>query len=72
MRLAVLRELKNVRRFFDMMEQNVKSRKPAQVMRAYTFLTILVEHMDSGDLTPLHVELVENLRLYFHTEDDSE
>lgn len=65
MRLAVLREIKNVRRFFDMMEQNVKARKPDHVMRAYTFLTILVQHMEDGDLTPFNVEFIQTMREYF-------
>lgn len=34
-RLGVLRELKNVRRVIDMMEQKTKSRDPEAVQRAY-------------------------------------
>lgn len=59
MRLGVLRELKNIRRFFDMMEKGVKSRDPHKVQRAYFFIQKLVYHMDEGDLTPLSIELIE-------------
>lgn len=59
MRLGVLRELKNIRRFFDMMEKGVKSRDPVKVQRAYFFIQKLVYHMDEGDLTPLNIELFE-------------
>jgi uncharacterized protein (DUF2267 family) len=68
MRLGVLKEIKNLRRFLDNMEKGVKSRDPIRVSRAYTFLTILVDHMDKGDLTPLHVELVDELRYQFDDE----
>jgi len=61
MRLGVLRELKNVRKFFDMMEAGVKTRNPVKVQRAYTFLKVLVYQMDKGELTPLSIELYEAL-----------
>ncbi len=66
MRLGVLRELKNVRKFFDRMEQTVKSRNPEAVQKAYMFLVHLVYHMDKGCLTPesvaLDVELAKALQ----------
>ncbi len=61
MRLGVLRELKNVRKFFDMMEAGVKTRNPIKVQRAYIFLKVLVYQMDQGELTPLSIELYEAL-----------
>ncbi len=64
MRLGVLKEIKNVRRFLDMMEKNVRTRKPEHTLRAYTFLTILVEHMNEGDLTPFNVEFIQTMREY--------
>lgn len=66
MRLGVLRELKNVRIFFDRMEQSVKSRNPEAVQRAYMFLVHLVREMNDGCLTPdsvaLDVELARALQ----------
>ncbi len=70
MRLGVLRELKNVRKFFDNMEAGVKSRNEVKITRAYTFLKILVHHMDEGDLTPLSVELNEALTLEFENSNE--
>ena len=65
MRLGVLRELKNVRKFFDNMERSVKSRNPDAVQKAYMFLVHLVYLMDNGSLTPnsiaLDVELAQAL-----------
>ncbi len=57
MRLGVLRELKNVHRFLDMMERSVKSRNPVAIQRAYMFLCHLVEDMDKGKLTPDSIAL---------------
>jgi len=62
MRLGVLKEIKSVRRFLDMMEKNVRSREPSHTLRAYTFLTILVEHMNEGDLTPFNVDFIQTMR----------
>lgn len=66
MRLGVLRELKNVRRFLDNMEKSVKSRNPEAIQRAYMFLVHLVREMDAGVLTPdsiaLDVELAKVLQ----------
>ncbi len=66
MRLGVLRELKNVRRFLDNMEKSVKSRNPEATQRAYMFLVHLVREMDTGVLTPdsiaLDVELARVLQ----------
>ena len=61
MRLGVLRELKNVRRVIDMMEQKTKSRDPEAVQRAYMWLKTLVVIMDIGELAPDKVKL--NLEL---------
>ncbi len=63
MRLSVLREIKDIRKFFDMMEKGVKTRDPTRVQRAYIFIDTLAYHMDKGDLTPLAIELAEALRL---------
>lgn len=65
MRLGVLREIKIIRKFFDLMERNVKTRNPILVSRAYTFMAILVNHMDKGDLTPEAVELHHELTYFF-------
>lgn len=66
MRLGVLRELKNVRNFFDQIEQGVKSRNPEAIQRAYMFLVHLVHEMNEGCLTPenvaLDVELAKELQ----------
>ncbi len=62
MRSVILRELKDVRRFFDMMEQGVKSRNPLRIRRAYMFLQVLVYHMDKGELTPESIELADLLQ----------
>ena len=63
MRLGVLREIKNIRRFFDAMERNVKQGNPEHVQRAYMFLTHMVLLMNEGQLTPdsiiLDVELAK-------------
>jgi hypothetical protein len=57
MRLGVLRELKNVRKFFDHMESSVKTRNPEAIQKAYLFLANLVYHMDKGCLTPTNIAL---------------
>lgn len=57
MRLGVLRELKNVHKFLDMMERSVKARNPVAIQRAYMFLCHLVEDMDKGKLTPDSIAL---------------
>jgi len=61
MRLGVLRELKNVRRVIDMMEQKTKSRDPEAVQQAYMWLKTLVVIMDIGELSQKQVAL--NLEL---------
>jgi len=68
MRLHVLRELKDIRRFFDMMEKGVKSRDTTRVQRAYFFISTLAYHMDEGDLTPLSIELQEALTLDYEND----
>lgn len=73
MRQGVLRELKNIRKFFDNMEKGVKTRDPVKVSRAYIFIKTMVYHMDEGDLTPLSVELHHELLLsYENDKGDSE
>lgn len=66
MRLGVLRELKNLRKFIDRMERSVKERNPEAIQRAYMFLVHLTHEMDKGVLTPdniaLDVELGRLLR----------
>jgi hypothetical protein len=66
MRLGVLREIKNIHKFFDMMEKGVKSRDPVRIQRAYFFIQKLVYHMDEGDLTPTMIELYEAFSLYIN------
>jgi hypothetical protein len=61
MRLDVLRELKNIRRFFDHMEKSVRSRDEEAIQRAYVYIKTMVYHMNEGDLTPLDVELHKEL-----------
>lgn len=57
MRLGVMKELKNLKRFIDNMERNVKSRNPEAIQRAYMFLVHLVREMDDGVLTPKNIAL---------------
>jgi hypothetical protein len=57
MRLGVLKELKNIHKFFDRMEETVKSRNPEAIQRAYMFMVHLVYHMDKGCLTPESIAL---------------
>ena len=61
MRLGVLRELKNIRKFLDNMEKSVRSRDEDNIQRAYVFIKTMVYHMNEGDLTPLDVELHKEL-----------
>jgi len=61
-RLQIIKELKDIHRFFDTMERNVKTREPHKVWKAYHFLQTLVYHMDKGDLTPESIELHQALR----------
>lgn len=57
MRLGVLRELKNVHKFFENMERSVRSKNPEAIQKAYIFLVHLVREMDSGILTPNNIAL---------------
>lgn len=57
MRLGILRELKNVHKFFDYMEKTVKSKNPDAVQKAYIFLMHLVYDMDKGHLSPDNIKL---------------
>lgn len=57
MRLGVLREIKNVHRFFDNMERNVKTNNPDSIQKAYMFIKTMVYMMDNGELTPENIAL---------------
>lgn len=73
MRLSVIREINNMRKFFDYMERSVKSREYQKVYTAYTFLTNLTYHMDKGDLTPNSIELKKAvLEKYYREENDTD
>lgn len=61
MRAGILREIKDIRRFFDSLERSVKSRNSDVIQRAYIFLRTLVALMDDGELSPDKVRL--NLEL---------
>lgn len=61
MRLGVLRELKEIIRFFQEMERGVKTRQPSKIYPAYIYLTNLAYHMAEGDLSPLSIELKQEL-----------
>ena len=52
MRRDILREIKDIHKFFDYMERNVKTRNPDAVQKAHMFLTHLVYHMEKGVLSP--------------------
>ena len=66
MRLGVLREIKNVHKFFDNMERSVKTKNPEAIQRAYMFLVHMVREMNEGVLCPdsiaLDVELARALQ----------
>ncbi len=57
MRLAVIRELKQVRRFLDAMESTVKNRNPLAIQKAYIFLQHIIIEMDKGVLCPTSIDL---------------
>lgn len=57
MRLAVLRELKNARKFFDSIERSVKSQNPDNIQRAYIFLIHLSNQLEHGLLSPRNIAL---------------
>ncbi len=57
MRLGVLREIKNIHKFFDNMEKSVKNRNPEAIQKAYMFLVNLVYHMEQGCLNPENIAL---------------
>jgi hypothetical protein len=61
MRLGVLKELKNLHKFFDNMERGLKNRNSESIQKAYIFLKTLVVMMDEGELSPKNVAL--NLEL---------
>lgn len=72
MRLSVIREIKNIRKFLDMMEKSVKTRDYQKVYTAYTFLTSLVYHMNEGDLTPDSIELKKHAVQEYFRKKESE
>jgi len=57
MRLGVLKELKNMRRFIDSMERSVKKRDPEAIQKAYVFLIHMVQEMNDGLLAPNNIAL---------------
>lgn len=61
MRIGVLREIKNIHRFFNLMERTVKTRNPEAIQKAYMFIKALVVQMETGELSPDNVAL--NLEL---------
>lgn len=61
MRLGVLREIKQIIKFFEAMGKGVKSRDPAKIYPAYVYLSTLAYHMNEGDLSLLSIELKQSL-----------
>jgi hypothetical protein len=57
MRLGVLREIKNIRRFFDVMEHSVKGRNPDAINKSYMFLMNLLYQMEKGCLNPDNIDI---------------
>lgn len=57
MRHGVLKELKNVHKFFDNIERSVRARNPIAIQKAYMLLVHLVREMDEGVLTPNNIAL---------------
>lgn len=57
MRRGVLKELKNVHKFFDNIERSVRARNPIAIQKAYMLLVHLVNEMDNGILTPSNIAL---------------
>lgn len=68
MRLGVLREIKNIRRFLDVMERGVKTGLPERVYPSYCFIKALAYHMNEGDLTPESIALHQELLHEFNKE----
>jgi hypothetical protein len=60
-RLALLAEIKEIIAFFQRMERDVKTRNPHSIYPAYVFIKTLRYHVREGDLTPLMVELHQEL-----------
>ncbi len=56
-RLGVLKEIKNLRKFLDAMERSVKERDEKAINQSYMFLAHLCYHMDRGCLTPESIAL---------------
>jgi hypothetical protein len=72
MRLGVLREIKNIHKFFDHMERSVKSRDPIAVQKAYMFLIHLVREMNEGCLRPESIALDLELAWAFQDLEEEE
>jgi hypothetical protein len=70
MRLGVLHELKNLKRFLENMERSVKGRDEDAVQKAYLFLKAMVYHMNEGDLTPKSIALHKEILLAIRREDE--
>jgi hypothetical protein len=66
MRLGVLKEIKNVRKFFDHMEHNVKCGNHDATEKAYMFLSNMVLLMNEGSLTPDSIAIDVELAKEFH------
>ena len=60
MRLGVLREIKNVHKFFEDMEKGVKSRDPSHLSGVYFYQYASLSH-ERRDLSPLDIELKQAL-----------
>lgn len=69
MRLGVLRELKDLHKFLDHIERNVKSRNPDAIQKAYMFLVHLVHEMDRGILNPNSIALDVALSQELHEDE---
>ena len=61
MRRGLFPEIRKLIKFFDEMEQGVKSRNPGRIYPAYCFISTLAHHMNEGDLTPISIELKQAL-----------
>ncbi len=69
-RLVLLKELKNLHRFIEFMENNVKARNELAINRAYIFLSVLTYHMNDGDLSPNNIMYNMELAQAFHEMDE--
>ena len=70
MRLALLREIKQIIKFFEHMQDGVKSRDPKKIYPAYVYIKTLTYHMNEGDLSLLNIELHQELLHDDHMRND--